>query len=94
MIKTVWCITLGISDLKNAIAFYEKTLGLDNKYEYSSYAGFQCGGVEIGLSPGRKGSKPLENAPLVEFLVDNVDATFKELKTKGLIFVKEPHDVP
>jgi len=92
MIKSVWCVTLKVSDLKKAVAFYEQTLGLDKKYEYSSYAGFQCGGVEIGLSPGRKESKPLENAPSVVFLVDDVDDAFKALKKKGVRFIEEPHD--
>jgi len=94
MIKTVWCVTLRVSDLIKASAFYEKILGLDKKYEYSSYAGFQCGGVEIGLSPGRKESKPIEDAPSVEFLVDDVGLTYNALKKKGVNFVKEPHDEP
>jgi len=94
MIKTVWCVTLKVSDLKKAVAFYGETLGLDKKYEYSSYAGFECGGVEIGLSPGRKESKPQEDAPSVEFVVEDVDATYEMLKGKGVSFVKEPHDEP
>jgi len=94
MIKTVWCVTLKVSDLKKAIAFYGKILGLDKKYEYSSYAGFQCGGVEIGLSPGRRESKPVEDAPSVEFVVEDVDAAYETLKRKGVRFVKEPHDEP
>jgi len=92
MIKTVWCVTLKVSDLKKAIAFYGETLGLDKKYEYSSYAGFQCGGVEIGLSPGRRESRPVEDAPSVEFVVEDVDAAYEALKRKGVSFVKEPHD--
>ena len=49
MIKTVWCITFYVSDLKKAAKFCGETLGLEKKYEYSSYVGFECGGVEIGL---------------------------------------------
>jgi len=94
VIKTVWCVTLKVSDLKKAIAFYGEILGLDKKYEYSSYAGFQCGSVEIGLSPGRKDIKPLEDAPSVEFVVEDVDAVYEALKKKGVNFVKEPHDEP
>ena len=51
MIKTVWCVTFYVSDLKRAAKFYEETLGLEKKYEFSSYVGFECGGVEIGLIP-------------------------------------------
>ena len=92
MIKTVWCVTLKVSDLKRAVAFYGEILGLDKKYEYSSYAGFQCGSVEIGLIPGRKGTKPLEDAPSVEFVVEDVDAAYETLKKRGVNFVREPHD--
>ncbi len=94
MIKCVWGVTLSVSDLKKAVEFYEKTLGLNKKYEYSSYAGFQCGGVEIGLRPGRKEKGRIEDAPSIEFLVDDVDAVYRELKGKGVNFVKEPHDEP
>ncbi len=94
MIKNVWGVTLCVSNLKKAIAFYEKTLGLNKKYEYSSYAGFQCGGMEIGLRPGRKAGEHTEDATSIQFLVDNVDILFEELKKKHVSFVKEPHDEP
>jgi len=92
VIKTVWCVTLKVSDLKRAMDFYGKILGLDKKYEYSSYAGFECGGVEIGLSPGRRESRPVEDAPTVEFVVEDVDAAYEALRKTGVSFVKEPHD--
>ncbi|MFQ6068440.1 MAG: VOC family protein [Candidatus Bathyarchaeia archaeon] len=94
MIKSVWGITLSVSDLKKAIDFYEKVLGLNKKYEYSSYAGFQCGGVEIGLKPGRKEKRRIEDAPSIEFYVDNVDIVYQNLKRKGVNFVEDPHDEP
>lgn len=94
MIKSVWGITLPVSDLKKAVAFYEKILKLNKKYEYSSYAGFQCGGVEIGLRLGRKEKSRIDDEPSVEFFVDDVDAAYQELKRKGVNFVKKPHDEP
>lgn len=94
MINNVRCITLSVSDLKTAVDFYEKTLGFNKKYEYPSYAGFQCGGVEIGLRPGRKKKERIEDAPSIEFFVDNVDAAYETPKKKGVNFVKEPHDEP
>jgi catechol 2,3-dioxygenase-like lactoylglutathione lyase family enzyme len=93
MIKTVWCITFYVSDLGKAKKFYEEILGLEKKYEYSSYVGFECGGVEIGLIPKPKGKqKASQTSPSVEFLVDNVDKVCKELKNKGVKFTKELHD--
>jgi len=91
MIQTVWCVTFYVSDLRRAIEFYEKTLGLTKKYEYKSYAGFQCGDVEIGLIPKEK-VEIGANAPTVEFIVDDVDQFYEALKKKGVSIVDPPHD--
>jgi metallothiol transferase len=95
MIKTVWCITFYVSDLGKAKKFYEEILCLEKKYEYSSYVGFECGGVEIGLIPKPEGEqKASQTSPSIEFLVDNVDKVYKDLKSKGVKFIKELHDEP
>ncbi|MEM2249593.1 MAG: VOC family protein [Candidatus Bathyarchaeia archaeon] len=94
-IKTVWCITFYVSDLKKATQFYEKVLGLEKKYEYSSYVGFECGGVEIGLIPRLKeGERVASISPSVEFLVDDVENFCNELKSKSVKFVKDLHEEP
>ncbi|MEM4703729.1 MAG: VOC family protein [Candidatus Bathyarchaeia archaeon] len=93
MIKTVWCVTFHVSDLEKAARFYEEVLGLEKKYEYSSYVGFECGGVEIGLIPkSAKGQKPSHLSPSVEFLVDDIEKACRELERKGVKFTKELHD--
>lgn len=93
MIKTVWSITFHVSDLKRATKFYEEILGLEKKYEYSSYVGFECGGIEIGLIPKPKEkARTVQTSPSVEFLVDNVNKAYVELKSKGVKFIKELHD--
>lgn len=95
MIKTVWCITFYVSNLQKAAKFYQETLGLEKKYEYSSYIGFECGGVEIGLVPKLKeGQKISSVSPSVEFLVDDVEKVCRELKKKGVKFIKELHEEP
>ncbi|MEM3695243.1 MAG: VOC family protein [Candidatus Bathyarchaeia archaeon] len=95
MIKTVWCVTFYVSDLKTTKEFYEKILGLEKKYEYSSYVGFECGGIEIGLIPKlEKGQKVGPSSPSVEFLVDNVEEVYETLKQRGVKFIKELHEEP
>lgn len=95
MIKTVWCITLYVSDLKKSARFYEETLGLEKKYEYSSYVGFECGGVEIGLIPKlEEGERVTSNSPSIEFLVKNVEKFYSQLRHKGVKFVKKLHEEP
>ena len=95
MIKTVWCVTFCVLDLDRASRFYEETLGLEKKYQYSSYVGFECGGVEIGLIPKlAEGQKVNQPSASVEFLVDDVEKLCSELKGKGVRFVEELHDEP
>ena len=95
MIKTVWSVTFYVSNLKQAAKFYEETLGLEKKYEYASYVGFECGGVEIGLIPKpKKEQKSSLLSPSVEFLVDDVDEVYDELKRKRVKIIKELHDEP
>ena len=92
MIKTVWGVTFYVSDLKKAARFYEETLGLEKKYEFSSYVGFECGGVEIGLMPNPKGKAQHDTSVTVEFLVSNVDEVYEKLKAKGVEFTSELHE--
>ena len=95
MIKTVWCVTFCVSDLDRASRFYEETMGLEKKYQYSSYVGFECGGVEIGLIPKlAEGQKVNQPSASVEFLIDDVEKLCSELKGKGVRFVEELHEEP
>ena len=93
MIKTVWSITLSVSNLERSKRFYEEILGFNKKYEYSSYVGFECGGVEIGLIPKDTVEIGKDSAS-IEFLVDNVDKEYRRLVSKGVKFTAKPHDEP
>ena len=92
MIKTVWSITFYVSELKKAARFYEEMLGLDKKYEFSSYVGFECGGVEIGLMPNPKRKAQHDTSVSVQLLVSNVDEVYEKLKAKGVEFTSELHE--
>jgi catechol 2,3-dioxygenase-like lactoylglutathione lyase family enzyme len=92
LIKTVWSITFYVSDLDRAAKFYEDTLGLERKYKFQSYVGFECGGIEIGLIPKPKNEALHNTSPTVQLLVDDVDKFCTESKGKNVKFAKEPHD--
>lgn len=92
MIKTAWGATFYVSNSRKAAEFYEKTLGLEKKYEYSSYVGFECGGVEIGLISKLKGKQKVNTSPLVQLLVSDVGRFHRELKQKGVEFIEELHN--
>jgi len=92
MLQRIWDVTFTVSNLEQAVGFYENALDLSKKYYFpENYAGFDCGGVEIGLMAGiPQGSK--EGIPSVNFLVVNIDETFRILQGRGVRFVKGPHD--
>jgi len=92
MIQRVWDITLTVKDLKKAVDFYENVLGLAKKYEFADYAGFDCGGVEIGLKTWGGLEKPRQGEPCLDLLVEDVDAFYTALKAKGVEFSREPKD--
>ncbi|MCD6263788.1 VOC family protein [Candidatus Bathyarchaeota archaeon] len=94
MIKRIWDVTFTVSDLGRAIWFYEEVLGLQKKYEFKDYAGFDCGGVEIGLKTWGGLEKPRKGEPCVNFLVEDVDEAYKTLRQRGVTFLKEPDDTP
>lgn len=92
MIRRIWDVTLTVTDLKKAAPFYASVLGLQKKYEFRDYAGFDCGGVEIGLKTWGGAEKARKGEPCIDFLVDNVDESYKVLKEQGVRFTEEPHD--
>jgi len=94
MTKSIWSIMLSVFSLKKAVVFYKKTVRLGRKFEYSSYADFQCSEVEIGLVSSRKEKRCMEDAPSVEFFVNDVGTVYEAVGKKGVILVKEPHDEP
>ncbi len=85
-IKRIPHITIGVSDLKKSVSFYQDILGLEKIGEWPTYAIFDIAGVTFGLEPKAK----LE----ICLLVDDVDKAYRNLKDKGVKFATEPKDQP
>ena len=94
VIKRIWDITLTVRDLKRAVDFYERVLGLQKKYEFKDYAGFDCGGVEIGLKTWGGIEKPRRGEPCIDFLVEDIEDAYKRLQEKGVKVIEEPKETP
>jgi catechol 2,3-dioxygenase-like lactoylglutathione lyase family enzyme len=63
MIRRLWDVTLTVADLKESARFYGEVLGLQKKYEFGDYGGFDCGGVEIGLKTWGEQEEPRQGEP-------------------------------
>jgi uncharacterized glyoxalase superfamily protein PhnB len=85
-IKSIAYIRIGVKNLEESIAFYQKVLGLDKINEWQTGAIFDIAGVSVGLELGAE--------PEICLLVDDVDKAYQNLKDKGAKFVTEPKDQP
>jgi catechol 2,3-dioxygenase-like lactoylglutathione lyase family enzyme len=82
---------LPVKDRARARRFYEESLGLaagaakpDGKFVY------RCGGTEIALFPKPDGTKAEHTA--ISFRVDDIAATIRDLKSRGVVFAD--YDLP
>jgi predicted enzyme related to lactoylglutathione lyase len=92
MISHIWSVTLTVPDLEQAIDFYENTLGLAKKYQFNDYAGFECGGSEIGVKTWGELQPPREGEPCIDLAVADIDEAYATLISKGVEFSKPPEE--
>ncbi len=85
-VKRIVHITMGVSDLKKSVSFFQNVVGLEKIGEWPTYAVFDIAGVSFGLEPKAKTE--------ICFLVDNVDKSYQDLKGKRLKFATAPKDQP
>ena len=82
-----------VSDLARAAAFYRETLGLPQEVfgAEDQWAEFNCGNVTLSLHGG---SKPPEKTAegRIALAVEDVQAAYAELKSKGARVAGEPVD--
>jgi predicted enzyme related to lactoylglutathione lyase len=91
-VTRISAIMLGVRDVPQAIAFYEKTVGLTVVMQETQLALLQCGTVTLGLSRGHvQGAPHVAGATEVVFRVENVRAAHRALEALGVAFLTEPH---
>jgi len=82
-----------VTDLARAARFYREAIGLRQEIcdEALQWAEFDCGNVTLSLHGGNK--LPEANARgRIALAVDDVQAAYAELKTKGVRMPGEPAD--
>jgi lactoylglutathione lyase len=99
-------VRLLVPNVRECFLFYRDILGLKVLHgnEDTPYAEFQTGDINIALEPPMVSEpfddlrKPHEfsanDQVAIIFRVDDVDATYDQLKSRDVEFVKEPHDTP
>lgn len=83
-------IALNVHDLERAIAFYRDKLGMKHLFTVPKMAFFECGGIRLMLGLPEK---PEFDHPssIIYFNVDDIQAAFGTLSSRGVLFEGKPH---
>ena len=82
-------ISLAITDVDRAVAFYRDTLGLPHLFTFDTLAFFDCAGVRLFLGvPEEGGWKP---SSVLYFRVPDIEAAHAALTARSVAFESAPH---
>src|SRR3989440_9828659 len=87
-----------VSDMNRSVEFYRDKLGIPLKFQSPDWTEFQTGATTLALHGGGvAAAAPPAGDPTkqagscsIGFNIEDVDATFEELKAKGIRFVMPP----
>ena len=93
MIGRLRQIAVAVKDLQTSKAFYRDTLGLKLLFEAPpGLAFFDLGGVWLMLSQENE-KEPAQAGSVLYFEVQDINATYEALRTRGVHFVDAPHRI-
>jgi lactoylglutathione lyase len=85
-----------VSDMQRSVAFYRDILGLPLKFTTPGWSEFETGSIALALHRGGGERLPVpEGRPpagvsQLAFVVENIQATYEELKARGADFSLPP----
>jgi catechol 2,3-dioxygenase-like lactoylglutathione lyase family enzyme len=88
-IQNIAQISLFVTDVERANAFYRDTLGLRHLFTFGNLTFFECGGVRLFLGIPEQGEwRP---GSVLYFRVPDIHAAHEALVSKGVVFESAPH---
>lgn len=97
MLKQIDYAMIIVSNMERSIEFYRDSLGIPLKFQSPDWTEFQTGTTTLALHGGgvpreRKGGNADKDAGTcsIGFNVSDLDQTYEDLKSKGVIFVMPP----
>ena len=82
-------VSLTVSDVPRAVAFYRDSLGLPHLFTFGDLAFFDCGGTRLFITRPESGGA-VQNSVLY-FSVGDIHAMAATLRERGVAFESEPH---
>ncbi len=92
-LRAIGQIALHVSDADRAEKFYRDTLGLALLFRFGNLVFFDCDGVRLMLEGGHEPRGPGHAAFCIYFRVNGIEAAVARLKSNGVYFEHEPHQV-
>jgi catechol 2,3-dioxygenase-like lactoylglutathione lyase family enzyme len=83
---TIGQIGIGVSDVPRAVVFYRDQLGLPFLFQAPNMAFFDCAGVRLMMGPSEGAGNSI-----IYYKVDDIEATTQVLKSRGVVFDRDPH---
>ena len=82
-------ISLSVTDIDRAVAFYRDLLGLKFLFQFPNLAFFDCGGVRLMLDIPEGSSE--RHASVLYFKVNHIEEAYQTLSSRGVPFDEKPH---
>ena len=86
-------LNIEVGDLKSAILFYTRLLGVEGRKQAGSRCYFDCGPVTLQVLDVSS-SQPHPAAKALYFTVHNLDAVYERAKALHCLSREEVHDAP
>jgi len=91
-IQKIAQLSIPVADVKRAVDFYEKTLGLTVLYSAANMALLDCSGIRLLLSLPET---PAFDHPssTVYFQVEDLEEACRKMESNGVSFMSKPHKI-
>ncbi len=83
-------ISRQVRDIETAVIWYRDVLGLPHLFTFGTLAFFDCHGVRLFLSAGRKEEGEAGDS-ILYFRTDDIEAAYRRLTGRGVTFRAAPH---
>jgi len=87
-------LNLEVGDLKSAIGFYTKLLGVEGRKQAGSRCYFNCGPVTLQVLDVSSSREPHPAAKALYFTVNDLEEVYQRAKVLGSLSAEDVHDAP
>ena len=87
-------LNIEVGDLKAAISFYTRLLGIEGRKQAGSRCYFECGPVTLQVLDVSSERQPHTAAKALYFTVDNLETVYERAKALQCLSSGEVHDAP